>query len=215
MKVIETLEYGYSLLDNGNVLSSKNEVLTPEEYSQRVERLVKNKLDWTEVEEDEVEALLSQEDTFAVKLAERNEPNNSFLQFGLLDNEGTAYLLNFSETFGGAGRWSLAETNLPYLAYQVNSKREEVAEEFRQFVEEVFDTKDQVGTLFEKAEDEVFETKKFVKDGQVFALVFKNGLVSNLKNLGEVKGTSAVSSKEGKDNSVARKLATGGFANVK
>ena len=213
MNILETLEYGYVLTDVQTVVSSKGEVLTLEEYDALLKRSQSNKLDWGPVEDGEVSDLLDRA-AWKAKLSEDTDEVTKTKKFlvAVVDSEGTVGLLSFSELFGGASSWKYAETSTRHLAYSVSKNRPDLEEDLTEFVQELYGTTEQVGSEFEADEDTVYRTKKFVKDGTLFALVFKNGVLSNLKEVAKVKGSAEVNP-QGSEliDSVANKLANGGF----
>ena len=195
MKVVEVLENGYTVLEDGRVLSPKNELLTAEEFAELQRRRESNRLTWVDLPEQEAVDLLEFPENYAFKLNEKKSEVTGEVEvetFGLADNEGNFYLVQFGYPFGGAATARFAEVPLRQLAYYLNRDREDLAEEFTQFVEEVFGTAEQVGSEFEADEETTYKVKKFIRGGKVYSLVFRNGVVSNLKELGEVHESARV-----------------------
>ena len=213
LKVMESLEFGYVLLESGDVLSSKGEYIAKEDYAKLISNRNSNKLDWCDVEESEVSDLLDR-GTWKAKLTEEKDQVTGCMKMSLvfIDEEGTPFILMFNEMFGGSATWRLAETSIRHIAYSVGRDRPDLEEGLTQHIEEMFGTTDQVGTIFSPEEGLEYTTKKFVKDHTLYSLVFKNGVVSNLKVTADISHTAQAqpNTSEIKD-SVANRLANGGF----
>ena len=213
LKVMESLDYGYVLLESGDILSSKGEYLTKDEYAKLITSRNSNKLDWSDVEESEVSDLLDR-GNWKAKLTEEKDNVTGCMKMSIvfLDEEGNPFILMFNEMFGGASTWRLAETSIRHIAYSVGRDRPDLEEGLTEHIEDMFGTTEQVGTIFSPEEGLEYTTKKFVKDNKLYSLVLKNGIVSNLKVTADISHTAHAqpNTSEIKD-SVANKLANGGF----
>ena len=213
LKVMESLDFGYVLLESGDVLSPKGEYLTKHDYAKLITSRNSNKLDWSDVEESEVTDLLDR-GNWKAKLTSEKDPVTGCMKMSIvfLDEEGNPYILMFNEMFGGSATWRLAETSIRHIAYSVGRDRPDLEDDLTKHIEDMFGTTDQVGTIFSPEEGLEYTTKKFVKDHKLYSLVFKNGVVSNLKMTADISHTAHAqpNTSEIKD-SVANRLANGGF----
>ena len=203
--IVEVLDFGYSLLDSGDVVKKDGTIISKEKYAELQELQVRNKLDWTSIEGDEFFALLESSifatKTYAEEIEIGGIPQSKF-GFAIIDSEGTPYYLRSNE-FSGSETFEIAETDFSRLIYNVDKNSSETAfDTLVERVEELFDTTHQVGSEFSPDSENTYLIKKFVKDNHIWSLVFKNGKLSNIKEGeklhidGEVKSkTSKVASR--------------------
>ena len=184
IRVIEVLDFGQSLLSNGNVLKADGTIITKEQYEQAQQMKERNKLDWSEIDVNDFFALLETA-VFATKTYEVSEEQGgmsiSKMGFAILDSEGEPFYLR-SQEFSGSEKFEMTSVNYSQLIYNINRNSTETAvQAFVDIVENLFDTEDQVGSMFSPDSETDYLIKKFIKDGYVWSLVFRNGSLTNIK----------------------------------
>ena len=214
MKVIELLDYGMSLLEDGNIIKADGEIISKEEYQRMQQNQERNKIDWQDIDTQETIDLINNAGWIAKTYEDASNPDIVKIGFAGFDAEGEPFYIR-TQTFLGADSNQFAQTEYSKVIYQISKNRPELMDELGNYLEELFETTEQTGTLFEADEETTFLIKSFIKDGYVWKLIFKNGEVSNVKKGAKVHTSADAKSGNSKGNAIAKALATGGFANVK
>ena len=182
--IIEVLDFGQSLLSNGMILKADGTMITKEQYEQAQQMAQRNKLDWIDIDVNEFLDMLEHA-RFATKTYELIEEisgmSQSKLGFAIIDDEGNPQYLRSSE-FSGAESFQFANVNYGQMIYNVDRNSTEHAfDKMTETIEDIFGTTDQVGSMFSPDSETNYNIKKFIKDGYVWSIVFRNGKLSNVK----------------------------------
>ncbi len=201
IKIIEVLDYGMSLLKDGSVLKADGTIMSQEAYEQMKQNQVKNKLDWIDIDVDEFVNHL-QEAVFATKTYDISEDSFGMSQhkqgFAFIDKEGTPCYLRSNE-FSGSEKYELAQVSFSQLIYNVNrNSTDEAFKAMSDILENLFGVEDQVGSMFSPDDETHYLTKKFAKDGYVWSMVFKNGSLSNIKQVSKIHSEAQAQPKNSK-----------------
>jgi len=184
VKIIESLDYGMSLLEDGRVVKSDGTVISIAEYQKMQENAQRNKLDWTDVEVDEFFAMIDSA-VFATKtyaeVVDMGGITQSKYGFAIVTEDGEPIYLRSNE-FSGSEKFEMAIATFSKLIYNVSkNSSEEASDTLAIELEELFGTTEQLGSEFSPDSENTFLIKKFIKDGYVWSIVFKNGVLSNVK----------------------------------
>ena len=220
MKVVETLEYGYSLVetDDGNqlVLTPDAELIGMDEYADIVERKTKNKLDWFQIDHDELEDIISRA-VLAVELVEdvdKGDPTIYTILIGGVAEEGDPFFIRIN-SFQGADTIDLANTSWNRLLWSIGQHRPEKLLDVEARVEEYFGTTEQTGftgVSDRNASEHRWLTKVAIKDGWKYKLSWLNGELVSVKKDKKVINTSKSNGIKGYSelrNTLARAKALG------
>jgi hypothetical protein len=214
MKVVETLDFGYVMLDNGDIVKSDGTIITAEDYARLQSRMSENTPQWQDIETQEALEIIKNAEWLAKIMEDTSNPDIQKMSFAGFDNEGEPIYLR-TQTFLGAESNQYAETEYAKVIYQIRKNRPELLDDLGRYLEEKFGTEEQVGTIFEADDETVYTTKSFIKDGYLWKLIFKNGEVSNVKKVQKLHRDMETGSANEKGNAIANALATGGFDNIK
>ena len=201
IQIIESLDYGQSLLSDGRILKADGTIISAQQYEEAQLLAQRNKLDWFSVEVDEFMSYLDNA-IFATKTYDVQEEvslyqskdanmHNAFREhtssavskfgFAILDSEGTPFYLRAQE-FSGAEKYEIAEATYSKLIYNVDKNSTEQAfEAMVDILQNFFKTEEQVGSEFSPDSETNYLIKKFIKDNHVWSMVFRNGKLSNVK----------------------------------
>ena len=215
-KVAETLEWGYALLDNGNVVSPNGDVISQEAYAELAKRR-QSQADWTEVPDDELGDMLERAE-FVVNLGTRTNARGAFRQetstYAFVDVEGNPWLARIDE-FEGAQHSSILETDWGLWIWFVKRDRPEILPTVSDKLEELFGTTEQVGSEFVPPYSEVdrtYKIKKFVRGNELWKVQWLNGELHSVAKVGELTRQVEVGSHpEHAKDIVSRAVAQGKF----
>lgn len=191
MKILEVFDYGYSLVETAMgerlVLSPQGNLMSVDEYKAMQQIKARNKLDWQEIPTDEFTDIVKNS-IFAVKT---KEDGNGNVNIACLDNEGQAYFLQRSVSFGEASIERFAECDYQRILKSVDYHRPDVTDKYVAIIEELFDTTEQLGQEFE-IDGEAMMIKKGIKDGNLWQLTWRKGELISIKDKGAVKASAIV-----------------------
>ena len=201
LHIVEVLDYGMSLLDDGNILKKDGTIISAEKFAELQNLQDRNKLDWIEVNSDEFFALLENA-KFATKTYEENTTisgiSSSKYGFAILSSEDEPIYLRSSE-FSGSEKFEFAIADYGRLIYNVDKNSTEIAfDTLTKTLEEAFGVNEQVGSEFSPDSENTFLIKKFIKDGFVWSVIYKNNKLSNIKKGESITCEAEVNSKTSK-----------------
>ena len=180
--IIEALDYGMNLLSDGRVIKKDGTVISQADYAKMAELAQKNKLSWGPIELDDFMKML-EEASFATITYSESETiggmEKSKSGFACVDSEGTPYYLRTS-SFTSNETFEFTECGYSQLIYNIGKNTNKL-DLLSTMLQELFNVTDQVGTEFSPDDSTTYLSKKFIKDGHVWSMVFKNGELSNIK----------------------------------
>ena len=184
IQIIESLDYGQSLLSDGRILKADGTIISAQQYEEAQLLAQRNKLDWYSVEVDEFMSYLDNA-IFATKTYDVSEEVSgmsiSKFGFAILDAEGTPFYLRAQE-FSGSEKYEIAEATYSKLIYNVDKNSTEQAfDAMVDILQNFYGTEEQVGSEFSPDSETTYLIKKFIKDNHVWSMVFRNGKLSNVK----------------------------------
>lgn len=201
MKIIETLDYGMSLLEDGSVLKADGSIMSREAYEASQQYKAKNRLDWNEIDVNEFVDLL-EESSFATKTYDIEQQQQGMAiskqGFACVDKEGSAFYLRAQE-FSGAEKFEIAQVSFSQLIYNVDKNSTEQAfEALTDILQNLFGVDEQVGSIFAPDDETEYLIKKFIHNGYAMSMVFKNGKLSNIKQGAKIHSECEVTVKQSK-----------------
>jgi hypothetical protein len=208
--IVESLDYGMALLKDGSVIKADGTIISPEEYAKITNRSLANKLDWIDVDNDEVISMMKTALWVCKTYESTDNPDVVKQSYALIDSDGEPYYLRV-QNFLGADSNQIAQADYSRFIYQVNKNRPELLDDLSDFFEELFSTAEQVGSEFSPDDETTYLTKMFIRDGYTWKLIFKNNQLSNIKRHMKLHRECEVNPKNIHKDSVASKLATGDF----
>lgn len=214
LKIIEVLDYGMSLLENGSVLKADGTIISKEAYEASQEAKVRNRLEWSDIDINEFIDHLNNA-IFSTKTYDTEEQSQgmsiSKKGFAFIDETGEPYYLRSSE-FSGAETYQITQVTWSKFIYNVNrNSSDEAFRAMSDIIENFYKVEEQVGSMFSPDDETHYLTKKFVKDNHVWSMVFRNGSLSNIKQVSKIH--KEVEAKP-KNSKLSDALTTNKFANM-
>ncbi len=210
--IIEPLDYGMNLLSDGRVLKKDGTVISQEEYAKMQELQSKNQLSWVPLDIEDFMQML-EDAHFATQTYNEAEEiggmEKSKSGFACIDSDGTPYYLRTS-SFTSNETFEFTECGYSQLIYNVdrNTDRLNILSERLQ---DLFGVTEQVGSEFSPDDSTTYLSKKFIKDGHVWSMVFKNGELSNIKQGEKIHLEAPV---QPKNTKLADAINNGRFTNL-
>ena len=208
MQIVQTLEYGFSLTDEGKVIGPKGEIFSMDQYEKIIERRKKNRIDWLPIDADEVSDLIDRS-VFMAKVRDENISTGYITQLVGIDETGEPITIRI-QNFLGADRIEFAHIEWRYLIWIIRQNRPDLLEELSDSLEELFGTTEQVATEFITEDGDVYSMKAFVWDSALYRIIWKNDEISNVKFVEKLKNQAEVGeANDGVKNDIARAIAIG------
>jgi hypothetical protein len=218
---ITVLSDGFRMVGTGSdafyLDPRNNRKYTLEEYTALKEKNAKNALTWMPIDDKDAEDILSDDEALIVNVSDPAYPDSRSIL--IVDKEGVISLLRMRISFGGASEWTLAsDIEMRYAYYLIDKFRDEILlEEFNRYLEAIYGLSD-VPLIdeepFYNENGDRFDKKELVINNKFYRFSYKNGFIYSLKVVNLISEADVLSA-EGKGNDTARKLATGGFSNIK
>lgn len=214
LRIVESLDYGHSLLNDGNIINPDGTIVSKEEYSFKKENQERNKLSWSVIDITDFMHML---DTciFGTKTYSNEEDSGGITQskmgYACLDNEGNPCYLRVIE-FSSHETFEFSECNFSQLIYNISkNSSEEVFNSFVNSIEEYYKTKDQIGNTFSPEDGLDINMKTFIKDSYIWKMIFKNGVLTNIKKDKKLTVAQEVKPKQSK---MATYITESNFSNI-
>ena len=87
MKIVEAMDYGYALLEDGSILKPDGTIITAEAYAELQKRQQSNRLDWQDIDAREFLDLIKNAD-WKAKIAEKQDGDIESMAILAIDPEG-------------------------------------------------------------------------------------------------------------------------------